>query len=75
MSVAIRNRDTRLAKKESGGQAWCLFVQDYVSRFPVYSELAALPKECFTVSEPRAVATGPVLNFLERNLILRSMGV
>ena len=43
MSVAIRNRDTRLAKKESGGQACCLFVQDYASRFPVYTEFACAP--------------------------------
>jgi hypothetical protein len=43
MSVAIRNRDTRLAKKESGGQSWHLFVQDYASRFPVYTELACAP--------------------------------
>jgi len=75
MSVAIRNRDTRLARKESGGQAWRGISFKTMHRGSRYTELAALPKECFNVSEPRAVATGPVLNFLERNLILRSMGV
>jgi hypothetical protein len=34
---------------------------------------AALHRKCFTVSEPRAVATGPKLNSLAGNVILKLM--